>query len=147
MEAPRELRSAADEDEGITIARREYEGENVIVVDFGPDVDATVDVVDGTAIVVAGNRQFEFVSSGGSVDGPYLGGSGPVVNAGTIGVHAMGTTTTTTTTSTTTSMGTTSMASTTSTAPPTTTSTPGFTPLVAVLALLGAGLVLLRRRG
>ena len=60
MEAPRQLRSAADEDERVTITRREYDEESVIAIDFGPDVVATVDVVDGTAIVVAGDRQYEF---------------------------------------------------------------------------------------
>jgi len=61
MEAPRQLRSAADQQNDITIARREYEGEeNVIVVDFGPGVKASLDVVGDTAIVVAGDRQFEF---------------------------------------------------------------------------------------
>lgn len=60
MEAPRQLRSAADEDERVTITRREYDEENVIAIDFGPDVVATLDVVDGTAIVVAGDSQYEF---------------------------------------------------------------------------------------
>lgn len=60
MEAPAQLRSAADEEEEITIARRAYEDRDVIAIDFGPDVDATVDVVGDTAIVVAGDRQFEF---------------------------------------------------------------------------------------
>ena len=60
MEAPPPLQSAADEDGDITITRREYENENVITVDFGPGVEATVDVVGDTAIVVAGDRQFEF---------------------------------------------------------------------------------------
>lgn len=59
MEAPRQLRTAAD-GEDITITRREYEEENVIAVDFGPGVDASLDVVGETAIVVAGDRQFEF---------------------------------------------------------------------------------------
>lgn len=60
MEAPRQLRAAADEEEGVTITRREYEGGDVIAIDFGRDVDASVDVVDDTAIVVAGDRQIEF---------------------------------------------------------------------------------------
>lgn len=60
MKAPRELRSAANERDEITITRREYEGENVVAVDFGPTVDATVDFVGETAIVVAGDHQFEF---------------------------------------------------------------------------------------
>ena len=60
MEAPRELRSAANEQEEVTITRREYEDENAIIVDFGPGVDASLDIVGDTAIVVAGDRQFEF---------------------------------------------------------------------------------------
>lgn len=60
MEAPAQLRSAADQREDITIARREYDDENVIAIDFGLDVEASVDVLEDTAIVVAGDRQFEF---------------------------------------------------------------------------------------
>ena len=60
MEAPRQLRSAANEREDVRITRRDYEGEDVVAVDFGPGVDAEVDVVGDTAIVVAGDRQFEF---------------------------------------------------------------------------------------
>lgn len=60
MEAPRQLRSAADDREDISITRREYEGENVLVVDFGPGVEAAVDVVGDMVIVVAGDRQYEF---------------------------------------------------------------------------------------
>ena len=60
MEAPSQLRSAADEQEDIVITRREYEGENAIIVDFGPGVEASLDTVGETVIVVAGDRQFEF---------------------------------------------------------------------------------------
>jgi hypothetical protein len=60
MEAPGELRSAADERDDVTITRREYDDENVIAVDFGPGVKATLDVVGDVAIVVAGDRQYEF---------------------------------------------------------------------------------------
>lgn len=60
METPHQLRSAANEQDDVTITRREYEEENVITVDFGPGVEASVDVVGDTAIVVAGDRQFEF---------------------------------------------------------------------------------------
>lgn len=60
MDAPAEIRSAADEDEGITITRRDYDDEVVIAIDFGADVEAALDVVGDTAIVVAGDRQFEF---------------------------------------------------------------------------------------
>ncbi|RBI58459.1 hypothetical protein DMJ13_26945 [halophilic archaeon] len=60
MEVPYQLQSAADEQDDITITRREYEEESVITVDFGPDVEASLDIVGETAIVVAGDRQFEF---------------------------------------------------------------------------------------
>lgn len=60
MEAPAPLRSAADEQEGIMIARRNYDGEDVIAIDFGPGVDAVLDIVGDTAIVVAGEQQYEF---------------------------------------------------------------------------------------
>jgi hypothetical protein len=61
MQAPRQLRSAADQQDEITIARREYDGaENVVVVDFGPGVEASLDVVGDIAIVVVRDRQFEF---------------------------------------------------------------------------------------
>ena len=60
MEAPRQLRSAADEQDDIVIAHREHDGESVITIDFGPAVDASLDVVGDTVIVVAGDRQFEF---------------------------------------------------------------------------------------
>ena len=60
MEAPGELRSAADERDDVTITRREYDDENVIAVDFGPGVEAALDIVGDVAIVVAGDRQYEF---------------------------------------------------------------------------------------
>lgn len=60
METPQQLRSAARERDDITIAHREYEEGTVIVIDFGPDVDASVDVVGETAIVVTDDLQFEF---------------------------------------------------------------------------------------
>ncbi|WP_226011855.1 hypothetical protein [Halomicrobium salinisoli] len=60
MEAPAPLRSAADRDEDVTITQRDYGDESVLVVDFGRGVDADLDVVGDTAIVVAGDRQFEF---------------------------------------------------------------------------------------
>lgn len=68
MEAPAQLRTAADSREDITIARREYDGEHVIAIDFGPGVDATLDVVGDTAIVIAGDRQYEFDVPPGSVE-------------------------------------------------------------------------------
>lgn len=60
MEAPRQLRSAANEQEDVVITHREYDGETVITVDFGPGIEASLDVVGETVIVVAGDHQFEF---------------------------------------------------------------------------------------
>lgn len=60
MEAPHQLQSAANERDDIKITRRDYENESVIVVDFGSRVEATLDIVGDTAIVVAGDQQFEF---------------------------------------------------------------------------------------
>jgi len=61
METPPELEAAASEREEITITSREYDDEQLVAVDFGPVVGAVeLDVVDETAIVVAGDRQFEF---------------------------------------------------------------------------------------
>ena len=68
MDAPRTLRSAADERDDVTIARREYDDGTVVAVDFGPGVETTVDVVGETAIVVAGDRQFEFEVPEGATD-------------------------------------------------------------------------------
>ena len=60
MQTPRQLRSVADEQEDVTITHREHEGETEITVDFGPGVEASIDTVGDTAIVVAGDRQLEF---------------------------------------------------------------------------------------
>ena len=61
METPPELEAAASEREEITITKREYDDGQVIAVDFGPFVgEVELDVVDDTAIVVAGDRQLEF---------------------------------------------------------------------------------------
>lgn len=61
MDAPRQLRTAASDDQrDISITRRERDGEEEIVIDFGAGVDAKLDVVGDTAIVVAGDEQFEF---------------------------------------------------------------------------------------
>ena len=68
MEAPPPLQSAADEQEDVTIARQEYEDESLVVVDFGRGVEAVLDVVGDTAIVVAGDRQFEFEMPEGAAE-------------------------------------------------------------------------------
>ncbi|TYT62268.1 DUF7127 family protein [Natrialba swarupiae] len=39
--------------------RYEYDDSSVVAVDFGPGADATVDLVDGTVIVVLEDDQFE----------------------------------------------------------------------------------------
>lgn len=61
METPTELEDAAGSQDEVTISRREYDDETVIVVDFGPvDGEPTLDVVGDTAIVVFDGRQLEF---------------------------------------------------------------------------------------
>jgi len=60
MRTPSELRDAADEREDVVITHREEDGESLVAIDFGPGASATLDVVGDTAIVVAGDRQFEF---------------------------------------------------------------------------------------
>ncbi|PSP75266.1 hypothetical protein BRC86_03670 [Halobacteriales archaeon QS_3_64_16] len=43
------------------LRRQDYETETLLVADLGTEIsDATVDAVDGTAIVVAGENQQEF---------------------------------------------------------------------------------------
>ncbi|WP_049992153.1 DUF7127 family protein [Natrinema salifodinae] len=61
METPPELEAAADDQNDVTITNREYEGESVIAVDFGPTgAKPSVDVVGDTAIVTVDGNQFEF---------------------------------------------------------------------------------------
>lgn len=61
METPTELRDVAGAQDDVTITRRDYEGETVIAVDFGPVTDEpSLDVVGDTAIVVFDGRQLEF---------------------------------------------------------------------------------------
>ncbi|OVE83417.1 hypothetical protein [Natronolimnobius baerhuensis] len=53
METPPELEVAAGDNDEIRIANREYDGEHIIAVDFGPVVgEPSLDIVDGIAIVV-----------------------------------------------------------------------------------------------
>jgi len=60
MEMPPELEDVAGRDERFLATERDYDG-GEIAIDFGPnDAEATVDIVGDTAIVVAGDRQFEF---------------------------------------------------------------------------------------
>jgi hypothetical protein len=51
--------------EGIEARRFDYEDGTVLAADFGA-VDATVDVVGTTAIVVVGDEQYEFEISEGA---------------------------------------------------------------------------------
>ena len=60
MEAPQQLRTAAMEHEDVSITQRDVEGSNEITIDFGRGADAKLDVVGDTAIVVAGDQQYEF---------------------------------------------------------------------------------------
>lgn len=46
-------------DSGQMVRQYEYDDETVLAIDFG-GVDASVDVVDGTVIVVADDEQYEF---------------------------------------------------------------------------------------
>ena len=55
--------------EGAPVARRyDYDDRTVIAADFGPATAPTVDVVDGTVIVVAGDDQREFDVPAGDVE-------------------------------------------------------------------------------
>jgi hypothetical protein len=60
VKTPRELRSAANEAESVTVTRNEYDDGMVVAVDFGPTAVAEHDVVGDTVIVVADDRQVEF---------------------------------------------------------------------------------------
>lgn len=43
-----------------TVRRYEYDDSIVLAADTGPGTDATVDVVDGTAMIVVDGKQYEF---------------------------------------------------------------------------------------
>ena len=47
-------------EQGFESRRFEYEDRTQYVVDLGAGADVSVDVVDGTAIVVAGEDQYDF---------------------------------------------------------------------------------------
>ncbi|NHN48823.1 hypothetical protein G9464_14635 [Halostella sp. JP-L12] len=75
METPAELEDAAGEREEITITEREYDEESLVAVDFGPAGGTpTVDVIDGTAIVVVDGEQYEFEMPPGASDVAVNGG-------------------------------------------------------------------------
>lgn len=59
VETPQELRTV-DPDDGL-VTRQEYDGDSVIVADFGvASDDVAVDIVGETAIVVLDDEQVEF---------------------------------------------------------------------------------------
>lgn len=59
MRVPKQLRDV--DRHGATVRTYDYDDNAVIAVDFGVGAgDITIDVVDGTAIVVTGDEQFEF---------------------------------------------------------------------------------------
>ncbi|SDK35946.1 DUF7127 family protein [Natronorubrum texcoconense] len=61
METPPALKAAASDRAEITITKREYDDEQIVAVDFGPtDGKPSLDIVDGMAIVVVNDNQFEF---------------------------------------------------------------------------------------
>jgi hypothetical protein len=45
--------------QGFEARRYEYDDETLIAADLGPERDATIDVVDGTLIVVTDDEQFD----------------------------------------------------------------------------------------
>lgn len=59
MNAPAEFQSAAD-DHDVAITRREYDDAVLVAIDLGSG-ETSIDVVGDQAIVVAGDRQYEFV--------------------------------------------------------------------------------------
>ena len=46
--------------QGVELRQFDYDEEVLLVADFGPGVDSSVDVVDETAIVVIDEEQYEF---------------------------------------------------------------------------------------
>ncbi|PSQ38935.1 hypothetical protein BRD13_05045 [Halobacteriales archaeon SW_5_70_135] len=133
---------------------------------FGPgqvnDIQIALDggFQGGTSTIIAmahldtnGNNVYDFVTSGGAADGPYVVDGSPVISQGEVTVP---TPTPTTTTSTPTPTTTTSTPTpTTETPTPTTTTetttteggdSPGFGVAVALIALLAAALLATRRR-
>ncbi|WP_332898724.1 DUF7282 domain-containing protein [Haladaptatus sp. CMSO5] len=100
-----------------------------------------------------GNEEYDFVTSEGADDGPYTGEDGNAVTdsaqitIGTGGTTTTGTATTTTSSGTTTTAATTSTTTDSTTSEPTTTEEegPGFGALAAVIALIAAALLAVRR--
>lgn len=46
--------------EGAPVSRYEYDDATVFVMDTGAGTDASVDIVDGTAMFVVGGKQYDF---------------------------------------------------------------------------------------
>ncbi|AXR82082.1 DUF7127 family protein [Natrarchaeobaculum sulfurireducens] len=55
-------------DEGTVARRYRYADESVLAVDFGPTAAASVDVVDGTVIVVVDGEQYDIDLPDGADD-------------------------------------------------------------------------------
>ncbi|MEY7848186.1 Hsp20/alpha crystallin family protein [Natrarchaeobius sp. A-rgal3] len=53
---------------GHPVRRYQYDDSSVVAVDFGPKTDPTVDLVDGTVIVVLEDDQFELELPGAATD-------------------------------------------------------------------------------
>ena len=50
------------------VRRYEYDDRTVIVADLGPDVEPTVEVLSGTAIVVVGDEEYDVDLPAGAVE-------------------------------------------------------------------------------
>ncbi|WP_137291163.1 DUF7127 family protein [Natronorubrum halophilum] len=59
MKVPRSLKNV-DLDDDAVLRTFEYDDGSAIAVDFGTATDVEIDIVDSTAIIVAGDQQFEF---------------------------------------------------------------------------------------
>lgn len=61
MHTPHELEDLARDQQNILICKQEYDGEEILTVDFGRNAtDLLLDIVGGTAIVVGDSEQFDF---------------------------------------------------------------------------------------
>ena len=74
METPPELEAAVDDKDDVTITEREYDEEQIIAVDFGPTGGKpSLDVVDGTAIVVVDSAEQSSADRSGGDEPPEDG--------------------------------------------------------------------------
>lgn len=75
MKMPAELEEVAGKQKGVIMSEREYDEDSVIAVDFGPlSGDPSVDIVEGTAVVVIDGKQLEFDLPAGANDITVNGG-------------------------------------------------------------------------